>query len=140
MSEQSNDDPVTVEEIVEAVIMEDLPRDGQAIPNIEKWILANTLIFGPNTKDEFDPLFDFTRHYMKAYKSSEDDELLAYQLLADVQSDVYEAMMRSGVYGDFDYETLEFRYVMSLLYYKKLADKYMALEVGLTEVRHPWLH
>jgi hypothetical protein len=140
MSEPSADDPITLDEIVEAVISEDLPRDGQVLPNIEKWILANTLIFGSNSKNEFDPLFDFSARYKHAYSNSVGDELLAFQMLADIQSDIYEAMMRSGVHGEFDFEMLQYRYATTICYYRKLTDKFVALDAGLTEWRHPWLH
>jgi hypothetical protein len=140
MQETNDDEPITLDEIVETVISEDLPRDGQVLPNIEKWLMANAIILGSNSPTEVDPMNDFSMHYIDAYRNKTGDELLAYQLLADLQSDIYEAMMRSGVTGPLSDEVLLYRYAMSMLYYRKLLDKYMALDLGLTEVRHLWLH
>lgn len=142
MNADQNDDgeQITADDVADSVISEPLPRDGQVVSNADKWLMIHTLLFGENTENEIDIFQDLTKEYERAYREKADDDLLALYLLADVQSDVLRAILDTQVFEKRKPSDVELQYHTSMLYYKKLQDKYMALDAGLTTWRHLWLH
>lgn len=140
MNEEPDTDEATVEDLIDAIVTEPMPRDGQIMSNSDKWILAHSLLLPPGDKREVDLTLDMQSFYLTSYRNDAGDPLLASYLLSDLQSDVYEAMLSTGIMGDFAQEEVERRYWVAIYFFQLLRDKWVALDNGLTSWRHDWIH
>jgi len=135
---------VKAEDLAAAIVNETIPRWGQDMSNAEKWSVVISVIYAPEEgadMEEFiepDPSVLLNRvDYASAYAEDEEEALEAHVLLADLQNDIFWALMANKV-GDAAEN--ERRYHESFVWWRKLKDKADALEVGEEEWKHDWIH